>query len=458
MKNKGFTLLELLGVVIILGALSLITFPIILNQIKNAKQGIKDSTKALIIDAAKDYYEDNSNNYDRVEGMTYCIDIETLTDENYLNKNLKDENLNNMDTSEKVKMFYHNDKFNYDIVDKCINNSLSRNNIEVPIVTEDLGLYKSTTDQDRFIYRGGNPINNWIELNEGTEETPDYVKYRIISFETDGTIKVIRDNSIGAYAWDKRTSTTEGPRKNENNTYCNYAGTYFGCNVWGTQESTYYNDTTLTNLNQEFFYKYYPNNTTQTLQNFKNTGTVTQNSSLNDYLNTEWAPAQALNKYIVEHSFNVGGIYYTTSYTGGDKGIFRELEEQNSYTWNGKIGLMNITEYVEASLNPTCTSVYSNYYYNTNYLKNSTQTLTKYDDWPCSNRSYNWMPKAITDWSLSPNSHNFNNVWYVSSSGNFSGGYSSFTYGVRPSFYLKPDISLAGEGSEENPYRIVGES
>lgn len=119
MKTKGFTLIELLGVVIILGILSLISFPIILNQIKNAKQGIKEGTKTLIIDAAKDYYEDNINNYDQLEGMTYCIDIKTLTDENYLNKNLKDENLNNIDTSKKVKLTYHNEKFNYDVVDSC---------------------------------------------------------------------------------------------------------------------------------------------------------------------------------------------------------------------------------------------------------------------------------------------------------------------------------------------------
>lgn len=119
MKKNAFTLLELLGVVIILGVLSLITFPIILNQIKNAKQGIKDSTKTLIIDAAKDYYEDNTNNYEKIEGMTYCIDIKTLTDENYLNKNLKNENLNNIDTNKKVKLIFHNNKFDYEIVDSC---------------------------------------------------------------------------------------------------------------------------------------------------------------------------------------------------------------------------------------------------------------------------------------------------------------------------------------------------
>lgn len=119
MNRKGFTLIELLGVIIILGILAMITFPVVLNQIKNAKQGIKDSTKALIIDAAKDYYEENTNNYERIEGMTYCIDINTLTDNGYLNKKIKDENINDISNTKKVKMTYHNSKFNYYVADSC---------------------------------------------------------------------------------------------------------------------------------------------------------------------------------------------------------------------------------------------------------------------------------------------------------------------------------------------------
>ena len=119
MKNKGFTLMELLGVIIILSVLILITFPIILNQVRNAKQEIKDSTKVLIIDAAKDYYDNNMNNYETYEGITYCININTLSEQGYLNKKIKDENLNDINTSKNVKLVYHNAKFDYDIVDSC---------------------------------------------------------------------------------------------------------------------------------------------------------------------------------------------------------------------------------------------------------------------------------------------------------------------------------------------------
>ena len=117
--KKGFTLIELLGVIVILGILVLVAFPPLLNQIKKSKSEINDATKALVIDAAKDYVEDNINNYDKTNGSTYCINISTLTENNYLNENLKNENLDNIDTSKKVKLMYKNNKFEYEITNEC---------------------------------------------------------------------------------------------------------------------------------------------------------------------------------------------------------------------------------------------------------------------------------------------------------------------------------------------------
>lgn len=117
--KKGFTLIELLGVILILGILVLVAFPPLLNQIKKSKNEINDATKALVIDAAKDYVEDNINNYDKTNGSTYCINISTLTENNYLNENLKNENLDNIDTSKKVKLMYKNNKFEYEIANEC---------------------------------------------------------------------------------------------------------------------------------------------------------------------------------------------------------------------------------------------------------------------------------------------------------------------------------------------------
>ena len=113
--KKGFTLIELLGVITILGVLALVLFPILLRHINNARNSIDEVTQALIIDAARDYYEDNINNYERINGISYCIDINSL--DKYL-INVKDENLNDLDKSKKVRMTYNN-KFFYEIVDSC---------------------------------------------------------------------------------------------------------------------------------------------------------------------------------------------------------------------------------------------------------------------------------------------------------------------------------------------------
>ena len=473
MKNKkAFTLVELLAVIVILGLLMILIVPKVTQTLSDAEKNTNMTSAENLVSAAQLKATNNE-----MTGNSENIKINYTTGENqdyidYTGDKPTDGQIAIKSNGEiamavrfgdycYLKPYNSNDINVIPYLDEtCGENANVFTNYTMPelAITGD-GLYKSTTEPNRYIYRGANP-NNYIYLKEdGNNNT----LYRIISYESDGTIKVIRDTSIGNIAWDKRDGNTDelkisGPRKNSNNTYCNYNGAtdeYYGCNVWGTQSNTYYNDTTLTNLNQDFFYKYFPNNTTQTLQNFTNTGTVTQNSSLNDYLNTEWTPAQTLNNYIAEHSFNVGGIYYTSSYAGGDKGISKELEEQNSYTWNGKIGLMNITDYVEASLNPTCTSVYSNFYYNTNYYKNNTQTLTGYDNWPCSNRNYNWMPKEINEWSISPYTGSRGYLWFVLSSGYFSSYNAYSAHGVRPAFYLKSSIKLAGFGTSSEPYYIV---
>ena len=77
------------------------------------------------------------------------------------------------------------------------------------IVTSGDGLYEST-EPDKYIYKGANP-NNYIWLDENKDTIKQGSEtYRIISYESDGTIKVIRDTSIGNYAWDARTDATTG--------------------------------------------------------------------------------------------------------------------------------------------------------------------------------------------------------------------------------------------------------
>lgn len=158
MENKGFTLIELLGVILILGILALVTFPPLLNQIKNSKTEIDEATKLLIIDAAKDYVADNENSYNQLEGITYCINVKTLTDTNYLNGKIKDKNLNDISTNNKVKLVYNNNNFDYEVVKECTNNTYDEVVIEKKIASEAQAIRDNISSEtpDGIYYYDGN--------------------------------------------------------------------------------------------------------------------------------------------------------------------------------------------------------------------------------------------------------------------------------------------------------------
>lgn len=59
MKNKGFTLAELLGVIIIIALLSLITVPTVSNSLQKYKSRICETQLDQIIAAAKNWGQDN---------------------------------------------------------------------------------------------------------------------------------------------------------------------------------------------------------------------------------------------------------------------------------------------------------------------------------------------------------------------------------------------------------------
>ena len=115
MKNKkGFTLVELIAVIIILAALALVTFPALLNQINNTKGKISDATKELIISAAKSYMNENLNLYPRQDGVKYCLNLDLLVSEDYLSESIISSD-NNLD--DKGVSITYNETYSYDIQD-----------------------------------------------------------------------------------------------------------------------------------------------------------------------------------------------------------------------------------------------------------------------------------------------------------------------------------------------------
>ena len=54
MGRKGFTLVEMLAVVVIMGLILIVVIPQIQNQLANRKESVHEATLEMIYDAAED--------------------------------------------------------------------------------------------------------------------------------------------------------------------------------------------------------------------------------------------------------------------------------------------------------------------------------------------------------------------------------------------------------------------
>ncbi len=114
-KNRGFTLVELLGVIIILALLSLVMFPNIISSFFDVSNKLDDATKLLVIEAAKDYYADNRDN---IENLDYCVTVSNLQAAGLLSYDIKDSDGKVIPTDLIVKISNHGTK--YEVDEKCV--------------------------------------------------------------------------------------------------------------------------------------------------------------------------------------------------------------------------------------------------------------------------------------------------------------------------------------------------
>ena len=91
-KRNGFTLVELMAVIIIISLIALLTFPNIINQIKKTKKSNNKMIEDVVIEQAKKYVNDNEEEFQDDDG--YCLSIDTLVDKGYVNEQLVDINNN----------------------------------------------------------------------------------------------------------------------------------------------------------------------------------------------------------------------------------------------------------------------------------------------------------------------------------------------------------------------------
>ena len=272
------------------------------------------------------------------------------------------------------------------------------------------GLYADSTETGRYIYRGQSP-SNYIIFNNET--------WRILSIESDGTLKIVKNEKIGTMKWDE-----ENKRPSSTNTFCTL-GSLYGCSAWAATSN-------LVGSPSEYK-QYYPNGNTS--DSDIHSGSVIADATLNTYLNGDYYNNLGTDKkYVVSHDFNVS--------TPGDQhdteSIAVNVSQEKQYTWNGKVGLINITEYLKTSTNSECVSL--------NYAYNNTG---------CGDNNWLYLNSG-TMWTISPSViNNDSYVWSVYDDGDIYDYCANGPYDVHPVVYLTSNINLEGNGIIGDEYKIV---
>ena len=314
------------------------------------------------------------------------------------------------------------------------NNSITYNTApSVSLMNDRLGGTTTDLDGGNIRYYGANP-NNYIYFNcsDYSNQTSSTCEtWRIIGV-FDGKLKLIKSESIGAYSWDNKDTSTGA----ENDT---------GKNDWTTARlmkllnpSNYYKvDSNDNNLGQSLYY----NSASGKCYSGQNNATVDC-----DFTSTGIKNAETRNM-IAETTYNLGGWNSNSVYSNQ---IYEYERGTTVYsgrptTWKGKIALAYPSDYGYAADLNQC----------------KYKTLYDYDNRTCT--SNNWMKAIITNngsntgWLLTPRSGSSSNAWYVNSGGFVSRDSIAYVaYGAVPVLSLSSELGIesGGDGSSSKPYKL----
>ena len=216
---------------------------------------------------------------------------------------------------------------------------------------------------------------------------------------TNNTVKIIRNDVIGSFAWDK---------DNTNN--------------WTTGE-----------LNTNILNNLYLNSTSGTCNFYYRS--VTKPCSF-----TKIGLKNVLD-YIETATWNLGGSSYSNAETmyKTERGTTVKTSGTPIVT-TAKVGLMYVSDYGYSVKNASC--------------NHSSISLGSYNKTACGGSA--WMLKNVSELTVSPDSSYTNRVFIVFSSAGVGNGIASAGFGVRPVLYLNSNVYyLSGTGTITDPFQIA---
>lgn len=302
MNKKGFTLVELLAVMVILIALSLVVVPGIFTMIKKAKDNSYEVIIGTIENSARLYVNRNREDVESYLDFYnyYSMTLNDLKDNKLIKKGIRNPRTDEvLDYNKKVIVTREEDKsLSICFEDRgcyiptLLVNELTKEGNVVSGTTQ--GLHYNYL-KDFYYFRGANP-NNWILFN-------GYL-WKIVKVNNDGTIKLMFEG----------TKTSSGTQQN------------------GTISNTTFDDNNINNFDTNISIK-------TNLQNWYDSSISTSNKS----------KIKSINWCVNQIGYNIDGTPIET---------FSNDECNVKTTTTSQIGLLSGSEYLNASLDSYCITAY----------------------------------------------------------------------------------------------------
>ena len=204
--KKGFTLLEMLGVIILISLLIILVFPNITNTLKNQQSEIDKVSEEVLKQASTLYVQNNQKNYAKVNDNKYCITVEELINSGYLKDSFK---YNGQDIKEtkKIQVTYNNG-YKYELVDnnECVIYAPFCEAIDSDVEND---IYNNG---DKFIceVESGKKYNFYL-LNKDGETLNLILNGNIYYDELVGISKLADSLNKGLVAWQESGESNDGP-------------------------------------------------------------------------------------------------------------------------------------------------------------------------------------------------------------------------------------------------------
>ena len=395
--KRGFTLVEMMAVIVIIGILSIVTVSLIVNKIKGKSSDIDDVTKKIIYNAANLYLTDTVSEIG--ENSTFCVPLNDLVNKGYLSDPIS--NTEDISLSNVVEIKNQNGINSYKIV--SANNCVASNVTYVTISK----LKNNSNSNCNFSNKQNckdNKLNKIDSYNNPSSSSYPFALSHAYIGSSPSNLLILGSNCFSIIGVTNNNSLKiiyEGVSNNNKCSELANNNTNLLSKQWYNEDQkiSFSNSNISSDLNN--------------LINDSNLDLVTTFGSLS-LTSTD---KQKLKK----------AIFYVGDFKGNT--LQNLINSERTSTYESYVGLLNSSDFIFASSSSNCSI---------------TQTSTQ----NCNQNNYLTQQNNI--WSINTSSDKITSI----NNGVITSTSSNSALIVRPVLFLKDNIRLTGKGTVDSPYIV----